>query len=112
MPPRAYLDRNIFLGVSTPQVEDIDRRHEIGVGNFLWGNDFPHPEGTFPYTRELVRRRFKDVPRDECRAILGENAVGLYGIDAAALAPLVERIGPLVEDIHGETPLQEVPEDR
>ena len=36
----------------------------------------------------------------------------LYGIDTAALAPLVERIGPLVEDIHGDTPLQEVPEDR
>ena len=112
MKPSEYIDRNCFFAASTPGVEDIARRHEVGIGNLLWGNDFPHPEGTFPYTRELVRRRFKDVPRDECRAILGHNAVGLYDIDAAALAPLVERIGPLVEDIHGETPLQEVPEDR
>ena len=42
----------------------------------------------------------------------GHNAVELYGVDAAALAPLVERIGPLVEEIHGETPLQEVPDER
>ena len=109
--PSDYLDRNCWLAASTPGVEDINRRHQIGVGNFLWGNDFPHPEGTFPYTRELVRRRFKDVPRDEAARMLGLNAVDLYGIDTAALTPLVERIGPLVDEIHGDTPLQEVPED-
>ena len=91
-------------------VDDIGRRYEIGVGNLLWGNDFPHPEGTFPYTRELVRQRFKDVPEDETRRILGLNAVDLYGIDTATLAALVERIGPLVAEIHGDTPLATVVE--
>jgi hypothetical protein len=108
MPPSAYLDRNISLGVSTPQFEDIDRRHEIGVGNFLWGNDFPHPEGTFPYTRERVRLSFQDVPVEETRRMLGLNAVGVYGIDAGALAPLVGRIGPLVRTSTA-TPLQSIP---
>jgi hypothetical protein len=112
MKPSEYFDRNCFMGASTMKRREIALRYEVGVGNLMWGNDFPHPEGTFPYTRELVRRRFKDVPRDECRAILGHNAVDLYGIDTAALAPLVERIGPLVEDIHGEVQLQEVPDDR
>jgi len=109
MPPSAYLDRNISLGVSTPQVEDVERRHEIGVGNFLWGNDFPHPEGTFPYTRERVRLRFHDVPEDETRRMLGLNAAEVYGVDVAALSPLVERIGPRVSEIHGDVPLQEIP---
>ena len=112
MKPSEYIDRNCFFAASTPGVEDIGRRHQVGIGNFLWGNDFPHPEGTFPYTRELVRRRFQDVPRDEAARILGLNAAELYGIDTAALAPLVERIGPLVDEIHGDTPLQEVPDDR
>ena len=31
------------------------RRYEIGVGNIMWGNDFPHPEGTWPYTREFLQ---------------------------------------------------------
>jgi predicted TIM-barrel fold metal-dependent hydrolase len=106
MKPSEYIDRNVFFAASTPGVEDIGRRHEIGVGNILWGNDFPHPEGTFPFTRELVRQRFKDLPRDEAERILAYNAAELYGIDVAALAPLVERIGPRVDEIHGDRPLQ------
>lgn len=110
MKPSDYIDRNCFLAASTPGVEDIGRRYEIGVGNLLWGNDFPHPEGTFPYTRELVRQRFKDVPPDETGRILGTNAVDLYGIDAAALEVLVDRIGPRVDEIHSDTPLATVVE--
>jgi predicted TIM-barrel fold metal-dependent hydrolase len=109
MKPSEYIDRNCFLAASTPGVEDIARRYEVGIGNLLWGNDFPHPEGTFPYTRELVRQRFKDVPRDETRRILGLNAVDLYDIDTAALAALVDRIGPLVDEIHSDQPLATVP---
>jgi predicted TIM-barrel fold metal-dependent hydrolase len=108
MRPSEYVDRNCSFAASTPGVEDIERRHEVGVGNILWGNDFPHPEGTFPYTRELVRQRFKDVPHDECRRILGESAAALYGVDTAALAPVVERIAPTVAEIHGGVPLQEL----
>jgi len=108
MKPSEYIDRNCYLAASTPGIEDIARRHAVGVGNLLWGNDFPHPEGTFPYTRELVRQRFKDVPTHEARQILGLNAVGLYGIDTAALAALVERIGPLVDEIHSDRPLATV----
>ena len=49
-------DRNCFLGASTPGVDDIERRHAIEIGNIMWGNDLPHPEGTFPYTRVLDPR--------------------------------------------------------
>lgn len=109
MPPSDYVDRNCFLAASTPGGDDIDRRHQIGVGNLLWGNDFPHPEGTYPYTRERVRQRFGSMDVAEARAILGLNAVEVYGLDAAGLAPLVERIGPTVAEIHGDEPLQEIP---
>ena len=101
MKPSEYVDRSCFFAASTPGVEDIARRHQVGVGNILWGNDFPHPEGTFPHTREVLRERFHDVDPDEARRMLGANAAELYGVDVAALAPLVERIGPLVTDMHG-----------
>ena len=109
MPPSDYVDRNCFLAASTPGGDDIDRRHDIGVGNILWGNDFPHPEGTFPYTRERVRQRFGAMPEEEARAILGLNAVEVYGLDVDALAALVERIGPTPSEIHGDVALQEIP---
>ena len=41
--------------------------------------------------------------------MLGLNAVDVYAIDAGALAPLVERIGPRVSEVHGEVALQAIP---
>ncbi|HYZ97272.1 MAG TPA: amidohydrolase family protein [Acidimicrobiales bacterium] len=101
MKPSDYFHRNCFLAASTPGVEDIARRHDVGIGNLLWGNDLPHPEGTFPHTRKWIRERFQDVPRDEARRILGENAVELYQLDRDDLAPIAERIGPTVDEVHG-----------
>jgi predicted TIM-barrel fold metal-dependent hydrolase len=111
MRPSEYIDRQVFLAASTPGVEDLARREAIGIGNLLWGNDFPHPEGTSPYTREWVRRRFAEVPDDEVRRILGLNSAELYGVDTDALAPLVERIGLRPAELHSDTPLQDIPDE-
>jgi predicted TIM-barrel fold metal-dependent hydrolase len=101
MKPSEYVDRNCFFAASTPGVDEIARRHAIGVGNLLWGNDLPHPEGTYPHTRRWIAERFGAVPADETARILGLNAAGLYGVDTAALAPVVERIGPTTDEVHG-----------
>lgn len=101
MRPRDYVDRNCWFAASTPGVDEIGRRAEIGVGNLLWGNDLPHPEGTYPHTRRWIASRFGAVPADETAAILGLNAASVYGVDVAALAPLVERIGPTPAEVHG-----------
>ncbi|MDH4170898.1 MAG: amidohydrolase [Acidimicrobiia bacterium] len=100
-PPRFYLDRNCFFGASTPAPDDIERRHDVGVDNIMWGNDMPHPEGTFPYTHYFVRERFKDVPEDEARRMLGLTAAKLYALDVEALRPFADRIGPTFEEVHG-----------
>jgi predicted TIM-barrel fold metal-dependent hydrolase len=109
MKPSEYLDRNCFFGASTPGVDDIERRHAIGIGNIMWGNDLPHPEGTFPYTRYWLRERFKDVPVDEAELMLGLTAANVYGVDLDALRPLVDKIGPTHDEVHGDAPLERVP---
>ena len=101
MKPSEYVDRNCFFAASTPGVAEIDRRHKIGIGNLLWGNDLPHPEGTYPNTRKWITERFKDVPEAEARQILGQNAASLYRVDKDAVGRLAERIGPTVEDVRG-----------
>jgi predicted TIM-barrel fold metal-dependent hydrolase len=106
MKPSDYFHRNCFLAASTPQPEDIDRRHDIGVGNIMWGNDLPHPEGSYPYTRHWIRERFRDVEESETRRILGHNAAELYRVDTAALATVVDRIGPTGDEIYGDTALR------
>ncbi|MEO6988984.1 MAG: amidohydrolase family protein [Aquihabitans sp.] len=102
--PSEYVDSNCFFAASTPGPEEIARRHDIGVGNLLWGNDLPHPEGTYPHTRKWIAERFRDVPEDETRQILGTNAAELYRVDVGALQDVVDRIGPTSADIHSPDP--------
>jgi predicted TIM-barrel fold metal-dependent hydrolase len=101
MRPSEYVDRNCFFAASTPGQDEIDRRHDIGVGNLLWGNDLPHPEGTYPHTRRWIAERFGEVPADETARILGTNAATLYGVDTEALADVVDRIGLTPGEVHG-----------
>lgn len=44
--PSEYFDANCFVGGSTAKRRELADRHQIGVRNILWGNDFPHPEGS------------------------------------------------------------------
>jgi predicted TIM-barrel fold metal-dependent hydrolase len=103
-----YFKQNVWLGASFPGPADIKARHILGEGRFMWGSDYPHDEGTGPYTREAIRQVMHDLPEDELRKILGENAAKLYGFDLDALAPLAAQYGPTVEEIR--QPLEQLPE--
>lgn len=100
--PSEYFDRNCGIGASNTRRRELARRYEIGVGNIMWGNDFPHPEGTWPHTRDWLRDAFHDIPREETARILGGNAAEFYGFDVAALRPLADRIGPTPAEL-GQT---------
>ena len=102
MRPSDYFDRNCFIGASNTRRRELARRYEIGVGNLMWGNDFPHPEGTWPHTREWLRNAFSDIPVDDTARILGGNAADCYHFDVDALRPLADRFGPTPDDL-GQT---------
>ncbi len=57
----------------------LRNRDVTGVDCLMWGSDYPHDEGTFPHSREVIARIFKDLPEDETRKIVSENAAKLYG---------------------------------
>ncbi len=44
--------------------EEIRRRYAIGIDTVMWGNDYPHPEGTWPHTVAKLKETFHDVPVD------------------------------------------------
>lgn len=103
-----YFHQNCWMGVSQPSDADVAARHVIGLDKFMWGSDYPHDEGTWPYTLENLRARFHDVPEDELRLMLAGNAAKLYDFDLEALAPLAERIGPTVAQV--AEPIDEIPD--
>ncbi|HEX4864507.1 MAG TPA: amidohydrolase family protein, partial [Acidimicrobiales bacterium] len=75
----------------------------------MWGSDYPHDEGTHPFTREHLRQLFHDAPEPELRAFLAGNAARLYDFDLDALAPVAEQHGPSVKEI--ALPLDSLPEN-
>jgi predicted TIM-barrel fold metal-dependent hydrolase len=99
MRPSEYFDRNCFIGASNTRRRELARRYEIGVPNLMWGNDFPHPEGTWPHTKEWLRNAFHDIPVDETQQILGGNAADCYHFDTDALRPLADQFGPTPEEL-------------
>jgi hypothetical protein len=77
-------------------------RYEIGIDNMLWGNDFPHPEGTWPRSREWLAKTYHDVPIAETRRMIGEAAAEVYGFDTDSLHSTAERLGVTPETL-GQT---------
>ena len=41
--------------------------------------------------------------------MLGQNAADLYGVDRAALEPLVDEFGPTPDEVHGNVPVEPAP---
>jgi predicted TIM-barrel fold metal-dependent hydrolase len=102
-----YFAQNCWVGVSQPGREDAAARHQIGLDRFMWGSDYPHQEGTYPFTREHLRQLFHDTDPVELQQLLAGNAARLYGFDLDALAPIAARVGPTVAEI--AQPLDELP---
>ena len=89
--------------------QDIEYRHQIGVDRMMWGADFPHHEGTSPFTTRALRANFAGLPETEVRAMLTNNSAGVYGFDLPALQKVADRIGPTVAEVDAPLALHEIP---
>lgn len=107
--PSFYAKRNCWYGASFPGPADVAGREVVGLDRILWGNDYPHYEGCYPYSRENMRFAFSDLPEREVRMLLGENAAALYGFDLDALRTDAAAIGITPEQVR--VPLDEIPAD-
>ena len=83
----------------------------LGCDVVMWGTDYPHPEGTWPHTRERLRSDFGGIPVEDARKLLGETAARCYGFDLDALRPIAERIGPTPADLGQDPAVRTDPEE-
>jgi predicted TIM-barrel fold metal-dependent hydrolase len=102
--PSDYWATNCLAGASFIHQAEVAMRDEIGVETILFGRDFPHPEGTWPHTKEWLRLAFADVSDDETRLMLGENGIRFLGLDRARLGSIAKRIGPTLAELRGTGP--------
>jgi predicted TIM-barrel fold metal-dependent hydrolase len=50
-----------------------------GPDCLLWGNDYPHPESTYPHSNEVLDAMLDGIDEADARAVTGENARRLFG---------------------------------
>ena len=49
--------------------------------NLMWANDFPHHEGSWPYSAPAIERLFGDMSETNRAKLLGLNAARFFGFD-------------------------------
>lgn len=75
--PSDCLRRNFwFCMIDDPST--ISTKDAIGVENILFESDYPHGDGTWPDTQEVMQRLLGNLPEREIRMIAHENAAHLY----------------------------------
>jgi predicted TIM-barrel fold metal-dependent hydrolase len=67
----------------------INNREITGVETLMWGNDYPHPEGTWPESQDVARDQFEGVSDEDVHAIVAGNAAEVFGFDLEMLRQAV-----------------------
>ena len=80
MLPSDYFHRNVFLGFQEDAL-GIELRHIIGVDSLLWGSDYPHPESTWPRSRQILEEILAQCSEEEKAKIAGGNAARIYRLE-------------------------------
>lgn len=109
--PREYFERNFHVGASFLRASESAVRHEVGVQRIMWGADYPHSEGSFPYSTLALRAAFGGCDPAEVAQMVESNAADLYGFDLDALRPVGDRIGPTVAEVAVTLAVDDYPTD-
>jgi predicted TIM-barrel fold metal-dependent hydrolase len=97
--PSEYWARQCHIGASFIRPSEVPIREQVGVDRIMWGSDYPHKESSHPFSKEAIRLSFAGVDPVEVQMMLAGNAAALYGFDLDALAPIGDRIGPVVGEV-------------
>jgi predicted TIM-barrel fold metal-dependent hydrolase len=107
--PSTYFRRNVFVGDSFMSRREARLAVDAGLErNFLWGSDYPHEEGTWPVTLLSLRATFAGLDPTAIKAMAGENAASVYGLDVDRLRDVADRIGPTIAEV--SEPLDALPD--
>ena len=66
-----------------PSGLELMRRHNL-ADNFMWANDYPHHEGTWPHSAEAIERTMGSLDDSDRAKVLGLNAARFLGIEVPA----------------------------
>jgi predicted TIM-barrel fold metal-dependent hydrolase len=109
--PSEYFARQCAVGSSFIRPEEAALRYRVGLDKIMWGSDYPHKEGTLPFTAEALRASFAGIDHDEVQRMLADNAARTYGFDLGLLRPIADRVGPLATAVDQPLAHQSLPKE-
>ncbi len=83
--PSDYIRRQVHATFQDDPVA-INNVNLTGVDCLLWGNDYPHPESTYPHSDQVLEGLLRGLSDDDARAITSGNALKVFGFDESVLA--------------------------
>ena len=94
-PPSEHFRQHCYFGASflSNGEAKFAIEHDL-VGNTMWGDDYPHPEGTWPHTRESMAHTFCDIDPEYVAQLLGDVAIDVYHLDRRSCRTLPTGSGP------------------
>lgn len=81
MPPSEVWKRNFWVTFQDDPV-GLALLDFCNEDHILWASDYPHPDSTFPESRQVAAEQLGGVTAERQRKILRENAVSLYGLES------------------------------
>jgi uncharacterized protein len=52
----------------------------FGDGHIMWGSDYPHPDSTWPFSREIIDKDSAHLSPEMKKKVTRDNAAALYGV--------------------------------
>ena len=80
MPSDYYRKHCLASFQEDPPGLDLVREYNLS-NNFMWANDYPHHEGSWPHSEQAIERTMGKLNDDERAMILGLNAAKFFGFD-------------------------------
>lgn len=76
--PSFYYRRNCFSSFMNDRAALLLAEELDLVDNFMWSNDYPHHEGSWPHSAESIERQMNKLSEDSREKILGLNAARVF----------------------------------
>jgi predicted TIM-barrel fold metal-dependent hydrolase len=83
--PSEYVRRQVY----TTFQEDytgLTNLGSTGADSLMWGADYPHEEGTYPLSRDVVERQLSRVDPEQARKLFRDNAATVFGFPGSILS--------------------------
>jgi predicted TIM-barrel fold metal-dependent hydrolase len=80
MLPSAYFKRQIYATFQKDH-HGVAAMARIAPDNVMWGSDYPHRDGTWPFSRKVIEDQFRGVDEAIARKMLWENVRRVYRIE-------------------------------